>query len=56
MKICLKKHPPELTVGKGHMSACWLNVKQADEAGCLELDESGSPVSAPLDEEGEGCK
>jgi len=55
MKICLKKHPPELAVGPGHMSACWLNVKQADEAGCLELDESGNPISAPLDEEG-GCK
>ncbi|HWP79076.1 MAG TPA: ABC transporter ATP-binding protein [Candidatus Acidoferrum sp.] len=56
MKICLKKHPPELLVGPGHISACWRNVKQADEAGCLELDEAGNPISAPLDDEGGGCR
>ena len=34
MKICLSKKPPMLEVGEdGHLSACWLHVKQMKEAG-----------------------
>ena len=33
MKVCLHKRPPMVEVGEnGHVSACWLNVKEAKEA------------------------
>lgn len=31
MKICLRKEPPVTEVGEGHVSACWLLLKQSRE-------------------------
>ena len=29
MKICLREKPPFTEVGEGHISACWLHLKEA---------------------------
>ena len=31
MKVCLTKKPPLMEVGEGHISACWLHVKEMQE-------------------------
>ncbi len=31
MKVCLTKKPPVVEVGEGHISACWLHVKEMKE-------------------------
>jgi oligopeptide transport system ATP-binding protein len=31
MKVCLTKKPPLVEVGDGHISACWLHVKEMKE-------------------------
>jgi oligopeptide transport system ATP-binding protein len=28
MRICLKQQPPDVEVGEGHLSACWLRVRE----------------------------
>lgn len=33
MKICLEEQPPEMQMPDGHFASCWLNVKEAMEAG-----------------------
>ena len=37
MKICLICLPPELVVGKDHLSTCWMNVKEFSENGEIDL-------------------
>jgi len=32
MKVCLTKQPPLMEVGDGHVSACWLHVKEMKQA------------------------
>ncbi len=44
MKICLQEHPQEAWVGQDHLSACWLNVKNAAEHGAIQTDENGDIV------------
>ncbi len=45
MKICLKCQPPEILVGKDHLSSCWMNVKEMADNGDIELlpEENGEP-------------
>lgn len=31
MKVCLTKQPPLMEVGDGHVSACWLHLKEMEE-------------------------
>lgn len=33
MKICLDEVPEEMPVGKGHLAACWMNIKKLCEEG-----------------------
>jgi len=30
MKICLQQHPEEFWVGRDHLAACWMNVKEGN--------------------------
>jgi len=38
MKICLKCLPPELAVGKDHLSCCWCNVLELQQKGMLDIE------------------
>ena len=39
MKICLKGLPPELQVGKDHLSCCWKNVQELAKKGEITIDD-----------------
>ena len=49
LKICTEEQPKEYWIGKDHLSACWLNIKEADEKGTVETDEDGNILRMDLD-------
>ena len=49
MKICLEGRAPEVFVGKDHISACWMNVKEGMEKDAIEYDSEGRIVRMNLD-------
>lgn len=49
MKICLEGRAPEVFVGKDHISACWMNVKEGMERNAIEYDGEGRIVRMNLD-------
>ena len=49
MKICLEGCAPEVFVGKDHISACWMNVKEGMEKDAIEYDSEGRIVRMNLD-------
>ena len=38
MKICLKEYPEEISVGKDHLSSCWVNIRDALEKDGISLE------------------
>ena len=58
MKICLKGLPPELVVGKDHLSTCWMNVKDMYESGEVTLleEENGEPSVKIIDPDYDAAK
>jgi oligopeptide transport system ATP-binding protein len=36
MKVCLENKPPMVDLGDGHVSACWLHVKEMREQAAKE--------------------
>ena len=50
MKICLEGRAPEVFVGKDHISACWMNVKEGMEKDAIEYDSEGRIVRMNLTE------
>jgi len=52
MKICLECLPPELVVAKDHLASCWMNVKEFNESGFLDVsEEKGVQTSYEVKEE-----
>jgi peptide/nickel transport system ATP-binding protein len=44
MDVCTRKAPPIVTVGAGHIAACWLHVDPAER----QASDNGTPVSESL--------
>ena len=44
MDVCRRKAPPSITVGAGHISACWLHVDPAER----QASDNGIPNADPL--------
>jgi len=49
MKLCLDGRAPEAWVGKDHISACWMNVREGMEKNLIEYDADGSIARINLD-------
>lgn len=58
MKVCLTGRAKEVRVGRDHLSACWMNVKDGAERGVIRTDEAGQitaiDMEGNLDETAEG--
>ena len=58
MKVCLTGRAKEVRVGRDHLSACWMNVKEGTERGVICTDEDGQitaiDLEGSLDETAEG--
>ena len=49
MKVCLTQHPKEVWVGCDHKSACWMNVCDGAQRGCIRTDEAGEITAIDLE-------
>ena len=49
MKVCLEGRAPEVFVGKDHLSACWLNVREGMARDVIECDGAGNIMRINLD-------
>ena len=49
MKLCLQGRAPEVWVGKDHLSACWMNVREGMEKNIIECDDNGNMTRIMLD-------
>ena len=49
MKVCLTGRAKEVRVGREHMSACWMNVKEGVEQGVIQADEAGEIAAIDLE-------
>ncbi len=49
MKVCLTGRAKEVRVGRDHLSACWMNVKEGSERGVIRTDEEGQITAIDLE-------
>ncbi len=49
MKVCLTGRAKEVWVGRDHLSACWMNVKDGSERGLVQTDDDGQIVAIDLE-------
>ena len=49
MKVCLTGRAKEVWVGRDHLSACWMNVKDGSERGLIQTDDDGQIVAIDLE-------
>ncbi len=49
MKVCLEGRAKEVFVGRDHLSACWLNVREGMARGAVECDDAGDILRINLD-------
>ncbi len=49
MKVCLTGRAKEVLVGRDHLSACWMNVKEGAERGVIQTDQDGQITAIDLE-------
>ena len=49
MKVCLTGRAKEVRVGRDHLSACWMNVKEGAERGVIQTDAEGQITAIDLE-------
>ena len=49
MKVCLTGRAKEVQVGRDHLSACWMNVKDGAERGVIQTDDDGNITAIDLE-------
>ena len=49
MKVCLTGMAKEVWVGRDHLSACWMNIKEGAEQGVIQTDENGKIIAIDLE-------
>ncbi len=49
MKVCLAERAKEVRVGRDHLSACWMNVKEGAERDIIRTDENGQITAIDLE-------
>ena len=49
MKVCLTGMAEEFRVGRDHLSACWMNIKEGAEQGVIQTDENGKIIAIDLE-------